>query len=219
MPITYGYISDLHERKAATSGCTTATATGSGKPVGPGDACYVNNAKAYDQAFQTFFERLAADGITPANTEFVISSEENDQFAGANVGRATEPTPTGCDGVTVPCHYTAAQIGELQANIKGLLSTSSSAATSYDIEPQGAAIYVHGRPGASDPTVRQLERDTAAMTGATRTPARRAPRSPSTKPGPLSNGCCTCRAPIRCGRRRTRCSRSRTTSSPPPAPT
>jgi predicted transcriptional regulator len=166
VPITYGYISDLHERKANTSGCTTATATGSGKPVGPGDACYVNNAKAYDQAFATFFQRLAADGITPANTEFVISAEENDQFAGANIGRATEPTPAGCDGVTVPCHYTATQIGELQANIKGLLSTSSSATTGYDIEPQGAAIYVHGQPGASDPMVRQLERNTAAMTGA-----------------------------------------------------
>ena len=27
------------------------------------------------------------------------------------------------------------------------------------------SIYVHGQPSASDPTVRQLERDTAAMTG------------------------------------------------------
>ncbi|HET6208969.1 MAG TPA: hypothetical protein VFD94_01225 [Jatrophihabitans sp.] len=165
IPVTYGYISDLHERKAGTSGCTTASATGSGKPVGPGDSCYVNNAKAYDAAFATFFQRLAADGITPANTEFVISSEENDQFAGANIGRATQPTPAGCDGVTVPCSYTAAQIGELQANIKGLLSTSASAGTAYDIEPQGASIYVHGQPASTDPTVRQLQRDTAAMTG------------------------------------------------------
>ncbi|HKC27464.1 MAG TPA: hypothetical protein VKB75_05585, partial [Jatrophihabitans sp.] len=162
----YGYISDLHERKAGTSGsCTTATATGSGKPLGPGDNCYVNNAKAYDDAFKTFFQRLAADGITPANTEFVISAEENDQFSGANVGRATQPTPAGCDGVTTPCHYTGTQIGELAANINGLLSTTSSSGTKFDIEPQGAAIYVHGQPDANDPTVRQLERDTAAMTG------------------------------------------------------
>jgi hypothetical protein len=165
IPVTYGYISDLHERKAGTSGCTTATATGSGKPIGPGDACYVNNAKAYDQAFEKFFDRLAADGITPANTEFVISAEENDQFAGANVGRATQPTPAGCDGVTTVCHYAAGQIGELQANIKGLLSGTASASTRFDVEPQGAAIYVHGQPAADDPTVRQLERDTAAMTG------------------------------------------------------
>jgi len=165
IPITYGYISDLHERKAGTSGCTSASATGSGKPIGPGDSCYITNAKAYDAAFATFFQRLAKDGITPANTEFVISSEENDQFAGANVGRATQPTPAGCDGVTVPCNYTTAQIGELQANIMGLLSTTASSGAAFDLEPQGASIYVHGQPAATNPAVRQLQRDTAAMTG------------------------------------------------------
>ncbi|MDT4894476.1 MAG: hypothetical protein QOE97_3511 [Pseudonocardiales bacterium] len=165
IPVTYGYISDIHERKPGTSNCTTATATGSGKPLGPGDRCYVSNAQTYDAAFAKFFDRLQKDGITPANTLFVISAEENDQFAGANVGRASQPTPAGCDGVVTPCNYAAGQIGELQANVKGLLSRSASSSTAFDIEPQGASIYVHGRPGASDPTVRQLERDTAAMTG------------------------------------------------------
>jgi len=80
----------------------------------------------------------------------VIGAEENDQFAGANAGRATEPTPAGCDGVTVPCNYASGQIGELQANIKGLLSTTASAGTPFDIEPQGASIYVHGKPAAYD---------------------------------------------------------------------
>jgi hypothetical protein len=167
IPVTYGYISDLHERKADTrTGCTTATtSTAAGKPLGPGDSCYVRNAQHYDHAFDVFFQRLAADGITPANTEFVISAEENDQFAGANAGRATAPTPANCDGVTVACNYAAGQIGELQANIKGLLSTTASSGTVFDVEPQGASIYVHGQPAANDPTVRQLERDTAAMTG------------------------------------------------------
>jgi hypothetical protein len=165
IPVTYGYISDLHERKADTrTGCTSATPQSVGRPLGPGDSCYVTNAQHYDAAFNTFFQRLEADGITPDNTLFVISSEENDQFAGANVGRATEPTPAGCDGVTTPCNYAAGQIGELQANIKGLLSGTPSAGTQFDIEPQGASIYVHGNPAADDPAVRQLERDTAAMT-------------------------------------------------------
>jgi hypothetical protein len=125
----------------------------------------VSNAKAYDAAFDKFFQRLAKDGITPANTAFVISAEENDQFAGANAGRATTPTPAGCDGVTVPCTYSAAQIGELQANLTGLLSTTPSSGTAFDIEPQGASIYIHGNPPAGDPAVRQLQRDTAAITG------------------------------------------------------
>src|SRR5581483_9153658 len=167
IPVTYGYISDLHEKKADTrTGCTTtANSASTGRPVGPGDNCYVANAQHYDAAFNTFFQRLQSDGITPANTLFVISSEENDQFAGANVGRATEPTPAGCDGVTTPCTYATGQIGELQANIKGLLAGTASRSTQFDIEPQGAAIYVHGQPAANDPVVRQLERDTAAMTG------------------------------------------------------
>jgi hypothetical protein len=167
IPVTYGYISDLHEKKSDTRvGCTTtANAATAGRPVGPGDSCYVSNAAHYDAAFQAFFARLAEDGITKANTLFVISSEENDQFAGANVGRAVEPLPAGCDGVTTPCNYPSGKLGELQANIKGLLSGSASASTQFDVEPQGAAIYVHGQPAANDPTVRQLERDTAAMTG------------------------------------------------------
>src|SRR5262249_12021474 len=111
IPVTYGYISDLHERKAGTSGCTTASATATGRPLGAGDTCYVNNAKAYDQAFATFFQRLASDGITPANTEFIISAEENDQFVGAYVNRAIQPTPANCDGVTVPCSYASGQVG------------------------------------------------------------------------------------------------------------
>jgi len=166
IPVTYGYISDLHEKKADTRiGCkTTANSATAGRPVGPGDSCYVTNALHYDQAFQTFFQRLQADGITPANTLFVISSEENDQFAGANVGRAFQPTPANCDGVNTPCNYPSGTIGELQANVKALLSSSPSASTQFDIEPQGASIYVHGNPAADDPAVRQLERDTAAMT-------------------------------------------------------
>jgi hypothetical protein len=159
IPVTYAYISDLHDKKFGATGCTSP-----GNALGPGDACYVAALHDYDTAFGQWFQRLADDGITPANTEFVIGAEENDQFAGANVGRATEPTPSGCDGVTVACHYTSTQDGELQANIKGLLSTTASAGTQFDVQPQGASIYVHGQPGPNDPTVRQLERDTGAMT-------------------------------------------------------
>jgi hypothetical protein len=159
IPVTYGYISDTHDKKPGATGCTSP-----GNALGPGDACSVAALHAYDDAFNTFFQRLAEDGITPANTVFMIQAEENDQFAGANVGRATQPTPAGCDGVTVACHYTSSQDGELQANIKGLLSTTASAGTQYDVQPQGASIYVHGQPAADDPAVRQLERDTAAMT-------------------------------------------------------
>jgi hypothetical protein len=160
IPVTYAYISDVHDKKSGQTGCTSP-----GNALGPGDACAVSSLHAYDQAFEQFFQRLADDGITPANTLFEFSAEENDQFAGANaVGTATSPTPAGCDGVTVPCHYSSTQDGELAANIKGLLSTTASAGTQFDVDAQGASLYVHGQPGPNDPTVRQLERDTAGMT-------------------------------------------------------
>jgi hypothetical protein len=164
VPVVYGYIGDLHERKAGQSGCTTAPATAAGNALGPGDSCYVQTAQAYDQAFDTFFQRLAADGITPANTEFVFSSEENDQFAGANIGRAIEPTPTGCDGVNVACHYAAGQIGEINTNLNGLLAAQKDDTTPFTVEPQGAVVYVNGQPEADDATARQLERNVGSLT-------------------------------------------------------
>ncbi len=167
VPVVYGYIGDLHERKAGQSGCSTTTATGAGFAVGPGDSCYLQNAAQYDAAFQTFFERLAAAGITPDNTLFVIGAEENDQFDGANVGRAIEPRDAngnlGCDG-TPPCVYMTGQIGEVNTNLPGLLAAQKGNTTPFTVEPQGAAIYVTGRPGPTDPAVRQLERDIGSLT-------------------------------------------------------
>ena len=124
IPVTYGYISDLHERKVGHERLHDArqrrpSAGGRSARATPATS---TNAQHYDAAFATFFQRLAADGITPENTLFVISAEENDQFAGANVGRATaadaRPAATASPCLQLP----DGQIGELQANIKGLLS-------------------------------------------------------------------------------------------------
>ncbi len=164
MPVAYGYIGDIHERKAGQSGCSTTTAVAAGWALGPGDSCYVQTAAEYDQAFETFFARLAAAGITPDNTVFVVSAEENDQFDGANVGRAIEPTPAGCDGVNVPCQYDAGQSGEINTNLPGLLAAQNGNMTPFTVEPQGAVVYVNGQPGPTDPATRQLERDIGSLT-------------------------------------------------------
>jgi hypothetical protein len=164
VPVTYGYISDIHEKKAGQSGCTTAGATGTGFALGAGDPCAIATARAYDDAFAKFFDRLAKAGITPENTEFVITAEENDHFAGANSLRASTPTPAGCDGVTVPCAYAANQVGEREANLPLLLQKERGNTTPFAVEPQGAAMYVNGNPSSNDPALRQLQRDTAALT-------------------------------------------------------
>ena len=132
-------------------------------------------AQYYNDAFGTFFKRLAADGITPANTLFVLSSDEGDHEAGANVGRAVQPTPANCDGATVngdtvtpdvPCTYPAGKFGELAGNINQILAAETNDTTPFSLEADSAPeFYVTGNPGENDPKVRTLERDLGTVTG------------------------------------------------------
>ncbi len=154
MPVVNGYISDIHgnEHIPGLSACTGAPAA-----LGSGSACYVAQAQYYNQAFGTFFKRLAADGITPRNTLFILSSDEGDHEAGANVGRAIQPTPANCDGATVSgttvtpdvaCTYPAGSFGELDGNMTGLLATQKNDTTPFTLENDTAPeFYVTGNPG------------------------------------------------------------------------
>jgi hypothetical protein len=166
-PITYGYISDLHANNhpGPSPACTSPPAPRSGFALGPGDPCYKANAAQYDAAFDTFFQRLAAGGITPANTLFVFTADEGDHFAGANVGRAIEPTCTGMPSTTSSaCSYPAGQIGELNSNITGLLNQQKGDTTPSTLQNDSAPqFYVTGRPGVTDTATRSLERNVADL--------------------------------------------------------
>ena len=162
LPVVNGYIADIHgnEDIPGLSACN-----GAPDALGSGTACYLAQAQYYNAAFGTFFKRLAADGITPANTEFVLSSDEGDHEAGANVGRAIQPTPANCDGVNVPCTYPAGSFGELAGNITGLLATQKNDTTPFSLESDTAPeFYVTGDPGPNASQVRTLERDVAGLT-------------------------------------------------------
>jgi hypothetical protein len=173
VPVVTGYMSDLHgnEHIAGLPDCTGAPAA-----LGSGSACYVAQAQYYNQAFGDFFKRLAADGITPQNTLFTLSSDEGDHQAGANVGRAIQPTPANCDGAKVSgrtvtpdvlCTYPAGSFGELAGNITGLLATQKSNTTPFTLEADSAPeFYVTGNPAADTPAVRNLERDVGGLTNA-----------------------------------------------------
>jgi hypothetical protein len=177
VPITGGYISDVHgnEHIPALSGPGGAC-NGAPAALGPGSACYVAQAQYYNQAFGIFFQRLAADGITPANTLFVLSSDEGDHVAGANVGRAIQPTPANCDGATVSgdtvtpdvlCTYPAGSFGELSGNLTGLLATQKNNTTPFTaVSDSSPYVYVTGNPGQNSDVVRTLERDTGGLTAA-----------------------------------------------------
>ena len=162
LPVVNGYIADIHgnENIPGLAACKGAPAA-----LGSGTACYVAQAQYYNAAFGTFFKRLAADGITPANTEFMLSPDEGDHEAGANVGRAIQPTPANCNGTSIPCTYPAGSFGELAGNMTGLLATQKNDTTPFSLESDTAPeFYVTGNPGPNDPKVRTLERDVAGLT-------------------------------------------------------
>jgi hypothetical protein len=164
VPVVNGYISDIHgnEHIPGLSACSSAPSA-----LGSGSACYVAQAQYYNQAFGAFFQRLAAEGITPQNTEFLLSSDEGDHQAAANVGRAIQPTPANCDGVTVPCTYPAGSFGELAGNVTGLLATQKNNTTPFTLENDSAPeFYVTGKPAATAPQVRKLEQDVSGLTAA-----------------------------------------------------
>ncbi len=182
VPVTGGYMADLHgnEHIPALSG-TGGPCNGAPAALGSGSACYVAQAQYYNQAFGTFFQRLAADGINSSNTLFILSSDEGDHEAGANVGRAIQPTPSNCDGATVSgdtvtpdvlCTYPAQpdgtlSFGELSGNLTGLLATEKNDTTPFSIVSDSAPeFWVNGQPGPDDPAVRTLERDAGGLTAA-----------------------------------------------------
>lgn len=156
VPITYSYIADAHDDHV------------NGVAFGPGEAGYVAQLASYDAAFDKFFKRLAADGITPDNTLFILTSDEGDHFAGG------PPLNAGCDGVNTACTYTPGPsgpntIGEILTNIKALLGqedpTLDFAKTPFDIHfDMAPAFYISGQPARDSAVARQFEHDAAALT-------------------------------------------------------
>jgi hypothetical protein len=155
IPVTFGYISDAHDQHGK-AGEIHATR-------GPGEADYVAQLKAYDDAFATFFDRLAADGITKQNTLFVFTTEEGDHFAGS------QPTNPGCDGVNTPCTYPLVNgnrfIGEINGNLAGLLATQQGITTPFTVHADMApTIYLNGNPGRTADVTRRFGRAVGALT-------------------------------------------------------
>ncbi|MBF9071148.1 hypothetical protein [Streptacidiphilus fuscans] len=146
VPVTFAYISDAHDNHSAPYNA-----------FGPGEAGYVAQLKTYDQAFASFFSRLSKDGINSHNTEFVVTSDENDHFVGG------APSPANCDGVHVPCTYQ--QVGEINANASGLLATQQGVTTKYGIHADSAPnFYLNGDPAQNAPVTRSFEQAWSKVT-------------------------------------------------------
>ncbi|MGN6797897.1 MAG: hypothetical protein ACTHKS_07075 [Gaiellaceae bacterium] len=156
VPVTFAYISDAHDNH------TLARASG------PGEAHYKQQLSDYNDAFGAFFTRLKNDGIDKSNTLFIVTVDEGDHFAGAQVtpdanGVATY-SHTACKQASVtavtPCP--ANQIGEVNANLGALLPAGEPAFTVHNDD--APTFYVNGQPERTSPALRKLEQDIASAT-------------------------------------------------------
>ena len=161
VPVVYGYIADAHDNHFTFSGS-----------YGPGEAGYVAQLAAYNEAFGKFFARLRADGITPENTLFIITADENDHFVG-------QPgAPAGCDGIHTPCTYirlpagcdgdsvlcTTTNLGEVGVDLRQLLLTELGDSTGFTVHDDDApTVYLPGQPARDAPITRTLERNVATL--------------------------------------------------------
>lgn len=146
VPVTYAYISDAHDNHAP-----------GGTAFGPGQAGYVAALKSYDVAFGKFLTRLNGDGINAHNTLFVFTADEGDHFVGGS------PSPADCNGVVVPCTYS--QIGELNANLTGLLATEQGVTTPFTVHSDSAPnIYLTGNPARDATVTRQFAQALGKLT-------------------------------------------------------
>jgi hypothetical protein len=160
VPVVYSYIITPH-RPIPNNPYGYGFPTDPGD-YGPGEAHYVQTLQQYDDAFNKFFARLASDGITPANTLFVITAEEGDHVVAAN------PTNPGCDGVTTPCTYGSTpgnEVGELALNFRGLLQAETGITTGALVNSDDAPdIYLAANPAPDNATLRAFERASGTLT-------------------------------------------------------
>ncbi len=153
VPITYAYVSDAHDGHGTSGNVHFA--------YGPGEAGYTQQLQAYDQAFDAFFTRLAADGINKSNTLFVFTVDEGDHFVGG------PPTPSDCDGVVTPCTYDT--VGEINGDLRRMILTQFGDPTVFTVHSDDAPnTYVNGTAtqpilSQTDPTVRNLEREMSQL--------------------------------------------------------
>src|SRR5262245_19989520 len=165
IPVTFAYISDAHDFHGVAGNQHVA--------FGPGSQGYVDQLKAYDDAFAAFFQQLAADGINRDNTLFVFTVDEGDHYVGVQ--------KTKCDGVKKPCVYGPNEVGEITVNIDTLVAEQFPSLKANFLDPSAPyAFTVHGDDappfylakkgagggplGQTHPLTREFERSIANLT-------------------------------------------------------
>jgi hypothetical protein len=163
VPVTYAYISDAHDNHTASFPAPFDPKFP--RASGPGEADYKAQLAAYDDAFDKFFKRLEADGITKDNTLFAFTADEGDHLAGGTgtplADGSLAYSHTNCSWTVTPA-CPSNQLGEVNLNIKALLPVDERGfAVHRDSAPN---FWVNGNPSRTTPSLRTLERDVASLT-------------------------------------------------------
>jgi hypothetical protein len=147
VPVTYAYISDLHDNHSNPANPQIG--------MGPGEQDYENQLHAADAAFGKFFQNLAAQGINKSNAVITVTSDENDHYAG---GPPHQPGCTGAAGNY--CTYAGVNVkdpkfalGELDGSISGMLNTQIPGYTAPpgdDHTDSAPNVYLKSDPGVLD---------------------------------------------------------------------
>ena len=157
VPVVYLYIEDLHDNHNLPGAPANPDGT-----FGPGEAGFIYQAQVFNAAFGKFFARLAADGITPKNTIFLVTTDEGDYFAGSSAAA----TPAGCDGVTTPCAYPTGALGQVDGDLVPLYANEFGNVTSFIARADDAAtLYLAGNPSQTSAVTRLMETQAAQMQG------------------------------------------------------
>ena len=160
VPVTYAYISDAHDFHVPIAGNAAPPA------FGPGRAAYVQQLKAYDQAFAAFFQRPAHDGINESNTLFVFTVDEGDHFAGVaerRLRRRDRPVPVRHE----PGRRDQRNIERFQRAGSGRLPHGQRRDFNFTVHGDDApTFYCPGNPAGRPHRCGSFERAAADLTGA-----------------------------------------------------
>ena len=163
VPVTYAYVSDVHDLHVPT----LSSDSYSSSATGPGEIAHEQQLKDYDTAFENFFQNLQNHGINPSNTLFVVTVDEGDHFAGG-IG-----TPQQGSNNLIYDHRTCTvmtacpsnQLGEVDVNLSSGSGVLPAGESPFDIHFDDAPDRVRERSaGQRRPGVRKLEQDMGSLT-------------------------------------------------------
>ena len=166
VPVVDMYISDLHGNEfikgLSSKGepCYHA-----GDALGSGSACYLAQAAYYNQAFGTFFQRLAADGITAAEHPVRAQLGRGRPRGGRQRGPGDPADPGELRRRDRALHLPDRQLRRARGQRHRPAERGDRRHHQFGMEFDTAPeYYVDGDPSESSPQVRTFDHDVAALT-------------------------------------------------------